>query len=209
MILGKHPSGIYRELNRTSTDGVYTGNEAQQTSAQRRLDNKPSPELDDHKLTREIARLFKQDLSADQILSRLEVLYPDRREKQASPSTIYASLYRETAKDPEMKRHFRRKQAKPRRRKGVQDRRGQILDRVSLDERPKIVEEKSRAGDWEGDTIESAGKNAYIAIFVDRKTKSLPAKIMPDKTAAALNKAAIRAFKPIPASVLSRAPCGY
>jgi IS30 family transposase len=50
-----------------------------------------------------------------------------------------------------------------------------------------------------GDTIESAGKNAYIATFVDRKTKLLLAKILPDKTAAALNKAAIRAFKPIPA----------
>jgi IS30 family transposase len=49
------------------------------------------------------------------------------------------------------------------------------------------------------DTIESAGKNAYIAVFVDRKTKLLPATIMPDKTAAALNRAAVRAFKPIPA----------
>jgi IS30 family transposase len=54
-------------------------------------------------------------------------------------------------------------------------------------------------GDWEGDTIESTGKNAYIATFVDRKTKLLLAKMMPDKTAATLNKAALRAFKPIPA----------
>jgi IS30 family transposase len=76
---------------------------------------------------------------------------------------------------------------------------GQIGDRVSIDERPKIVEEKSRGGDWEGDTIESAGKNAYRATFVERKTKVLLAKILPDKTAATLNKAAVRAFKPIPA----------
>jgi IS30 family transposase len=81
----------------------------------------------------------------------------------------------------------------------AKDRRGQIPDRVSIDERPKIVEEKSRIGDWEGDTIESAGKNDSIATFVDRNTKVLLAKIMPDKTAASLNKAAIRAFKPIPA----------
>ncbi|MDR2052790.1 MAG: IS30 family transposase, partial [Treponema sp.] len=74
-----------------------------------------------------------------------------------------------------------------------------IVGRVSIDERPKIVEEKSRAGDWEGDTIESAGKNAYIATFVDRKTKLLLAQIMPDKSAATLNQAAVRAFKPVPA----------
>jgi hypothetical protein len=47
------------------------------------------------------------------------VLYPDQPEKQASPSTVYAGLYRETAKDPGLKEHFRQKQAKPHHRKGV------------------------------------------------------------------------------------------
>jgi IS30 family transposase len=136
--------------------------------------------------------LFKQDLSPDQISGRLEVLYPFQPEKQASTSTIYTCVYRETAKDPALKEHFRQKQVKPRKRKGVKDRRGRIPDRVSIDERPKIVEEKSRMGDWEGDTVESAGKNAYIATFVDRKTKFLLAKLMPDKSAAALNQAALR-----------------
>jgi IS30 family transposase len=50
-----------------------------------------------------------------------------------------------------------------------------------------------------GDTVESAGKSAYIATFVDRKTKFLLAKIMPDKRADTLNKAAVRAFRGIPA----------
>jgi IS30 family transposase len=54
-------------------------------------------------------------------------------------------------------------------------------------------------GDWEGDTVESADKSAYIATFVDRKTKFLLAKIMPDKRADTLNKAAVRAFRGIPA----------
>jgi IS30 family transposase len=67
VILGKHQSSIYRELNRNGTGGVYTGKEAHQTSVQRRLDNKPSLKLDDHALMREILRLFKQDLSADRI----------------------------------------------------------------------------------------------------------------------------------------------
>jgi IS30 family transposase len=58
-----------------------------------------------------------------------------------------------------------------------------------------------RLGDWEGDTIESAGKNAYIATFVNQKTKLLVTKIMPDKTAVTLNKAAVRAFKPIPSQM--------
>jgi IS30 family transposase len=203
VILGKHQSSIYRELNRNRTNGVYTGNEAQTLSVQRRLETKPSPKLDDPALTREIMRLFKQDLSADQIAGRLRVHYPDRKEQQASPSTIYTAIYRETAKTPSLRVHFRQNQAKPRHRKGTQDRRGRILDRVSIDQRPNIVEEKVRVGDWEGDTVESAGKNAYIATFVDRKTKVLLAKLMPDKRAATLNRAAIRAFKSIPAQKMN------
>ena len=201
VILGKHPGSIYRELKRNRAGGVYTGTEAQQASDQRRKDNKPSPKLGDAALAEEIMKMFKEDLSPDQISGRLKVLYPEQPEKQASTSAIYACIYRETAKDPSLGEHFRQKQAKPRRRKGVKDRRGQITGRVSIDERPKIVEEKSRMGDWEGDTIESAGKKAYIATFVDRKTKFLLARIMPDKTAASLNKAAACAFKPIPAQL--------
>jgi IS30 family transposase len=53
----------------------------------------------------------------------------------------------------------------------VKDRRGQIIGRVSIDERPKAVEQKPRMGDWEGGAIESAGKMTYIAAFADRKTK--------------------------------------
>jgi IS30 family transposase len=189
VILGKHPSSIYRELQRNRTGCVYTGSEAHQLSEQRRLETKPHPKLDDPVPTGEITGLFKQDLSADRISGRLRVLYPEQQEKQASTSAIYTCLYKETANDPSLKAHFR---------KGAKDHRGRLVDRVGIDEQPKIIEEKSRAGDWEGDSIESAGKNAYIATFVDRKTKFLPAKVMPDKAAATLNKAAVRAFKPIP-----------
>jgi IS30 family transposase len=55
-------------------------------------ENKPSPKLDDSALTREIMRLFKQDLSGEQIAGRLEVLYPGQEGKQASTSTIYTYL---------------------------------------------------------------------------------------------------------------------
>jgi IS30 family transposase len=92
--------------------------------------------------------LFKKDLSPDQISGRLRVQYPGQPEKQASTSTIYKHIYQETAKDPSLKDHFRQNQAKPRKRSGVQDRRGQIIGRISIEERPKIVEAKNRVGDW-------------------------------------------------------------
>jgi IS30 family transposase len=198
VILGRHQSAIYREFSRNRSGGVYTGNEARAAGEQRRLDNKPGPKTDDHALMDGITKMFKADLSPDQIAGRLKANYPAMPENQASTPTIYQHVYQETAEDPALKVHFRQKHAKPRRRGGKKDGRGQITGRVSIDGRPKSAEENSRVGDREGDTVESAGKNARIATFVDRKTKFLLAKIMPDKTAATLNQAVIHAFRGIP-----------
>jgi IS30 family transposase len=120
-ILGKRPSSIYRELHRNRTGCVYTGNEARQASEQRRLEAKLRPKLDDPALTGEIMGLFKQDLSPDQISGRLRVLYPEQQEKQASTSTIYPCLYRETANDPSLKAHFRQNRASGRGQKTAAD----------------------------------------------------------------------------------------
>jgi IS30 family transposase len=68
------------------------------------------------------------------------------------------------------------------------------------------VDEKVRIGDWEGDTVEGAGKTAYIATFVDKTSKLLVAKVMPNKAAATLNRAAIRAFNPVPDDCIKTFP---
>ncbi|MDR0639045.1 MAG: hypothetical protein LBG27_09150, partial [Spirochaetaceae bacterium] len=89
VIAGKRQSSIYREFNRNGSGGVYTGNEAQAMSEQRRLDTKPCPKTDDDALMNEIAALFKKDLSPDQISGRLRTQYPNEPEKQASTSAVY------------------------------------------------------------------------------------------------------------------------
>jgi IS30 family transposase len=197
VIPGKYQSGIYREFNRNGSGGVYTGNEAQGAGGQGRPDNKPDPKTDDYAPVGEITALFKKDLSPDQISGRLKVNYPDRPEKRSSTSTIYTHIYQGMTKDPSPKDRFGQKQAEPRKRSGAKDRRGQITGRISIDERPDVVEQKSRAGDREGDTVERAGKSAYMATFVDRKTKFLLAKPMPNKRAETVDKAAVRAFRGI------------
>jgi hypothetical protein len=50
VILGKYQSSIYRKFNHNGSGGVYTGNETQAMSEQRRLDNKPYPKTDDYAL---------------------------------------------------------------------------------------------------------------------------------------------------------------
>jgi IS30 family transposase len=46
-----------------------------------------------------------------------------------------------------------------------------VPNRVDIQQRPKIVESKSRTGDWEGDTIIGPNQQGFILSLVDRKTK--------------------------------------
>jgi IS30 family transposase len=107
-------------------------------------------------------------------------------------------LYGEIKEEPELKGYFRYPHACRKARGEAKDRRGEIPDRKLTDTRPETVDQKIRVGDWEGDTVEGAGKTACIATFVDKTTKLLRGKVVPDKAAATLNEAAVRAFRSIP-----------
>ena len=64
-----------------------------------------------------------------------------------------------------------RYQKQRRKRYGKQDRRGRITNRVSIDDRPAIVNSKSRIGDWEGATIIGKGHQGVVTTHIERKTK--------------------------------------
>lgn len=60
---------------------------------------------------------------------------------------------------------------KRKRRYGKPDRRGQIKDRVSIDLRPKIVDERSRLGDWEADLVEGSKGGSVLVTLAERKSR--------------------------------------
>jgi IS30 family transposase len=200
VIFGKHISSVCRELKRNGEGGIYTAAAAQQRAEQRRFEAKPCPVTGNNELMETVKTLFKEDWAPEQTAGRLTREEPGKR---VSPETIYRYLYEEVRKEPELKAHFRHPRLKRRPRRVEKDKRGQIPDRVSIEHRPAIVEDKVRVGDWEGDTVEGAGKTAYVATFVDKTAKYLLAKVMPDKSARTLNLAARRAYKAVPAEFIN------
>ena len=68
-------------------------------------------------------------------------------------------------------KHLRRSHRKRKKRYVSPERRGQIPDRVSIDDRPRIVETKERIGDWEADTVIGRNHKGAIITLVERKSK--------------------------------------
>ncbi len=68
---------------------------------------------------------------------------------------------------------------------------------MDIDNRPPIVEEKSRLGDWELDTIIGAGKKGGIVPIVDRAPKITKLQVVSRKTIIEVQGAIIKSLLPI------------
>jgi len=60
---------------------------------------------------------------------------------------------------------------KRRKRYGKKDWRGKIPNRVDIDQRPAIVEEKMRIGDWEADLVSGVHHRGFLVTLVERTTR--------------------------------------
>ena len=70
-----------------------------------------------------------------------------------------------------------------------------IPNRTDISERPKIVEEKVRVGDWEGDTVISHGSHCALLPLVDRHSKYTIIRKVGHKTSENLSAAVIKSLK--------------
>ena len=158
-ILTVHKSTISRELRRNRGLRGYRPKQAHAKAMQRRHEK-----LKTHiPLTTWVVvnTLIEQDWSPEQISGRLY----EEQGVSISHEWIYLHIY-----GGALHKHLRC-QKKRRKRYGKQDRRGRIPNLSSIDDRPAIVNSKSRIGDWEGDTIIGKGHQGVVTTHIERKTK--------------------------------------
>jgi IS30 family transposase len=199
-MMGKHVSSIYREISRNCATGIYQSHQAVVAAQKRRRDACFSPKLGNPILLEDIERRIRQDHSPEQIAGRLKLDHPNEPALRVSHETIYQHVYAESRKGSDLGSHLRQGHKKRRKRLSCKDRRGIIPNRIFIDKRPAVVDEKARLGDWEGDTVEGGGKKGYVGTFVDRKSKFLISFPLKRKTASKLVVAARHAFAKIPAN---------
>lgn len=163
-ILKRHPATISRELARNTGLRGYRPAQAQSFTDLRR-EWKVQRRISET-LWSEVESLLREDWSPEQISGRL------RKEQGVliSHEWIYLYIYEDKATGGDLHLHLRC-QKKRRKRYGGRDRRGSIKGRVSIDERPKIVEKRSRVGHWEGDTIVGKGHRGALVSLVERKSR--------------------------------------
>ena len=126
------------------------------------------------KLRNLVASKLILDWSPEQISGWLKTQYPDDESMRVSHETVYRSLFIQArgVLKKELLDHLRSKRGMRRSRHATVSgqSRGQIVDAISIRERPAEVEDRAIPGHWEGDLL-SGAKNSYIATLVERHSR--------------------------------------
>jgi len=168
--LGRHRSSIYRELNRNSGQRNYRPKQAHRKAEERRLSKRKAAKMTGRTLAY-IHDKLSTEWSPDQI-SKMMRLDPQYTGHAVSHERIYMYIWEDKRNGGTLYEQLRiGNKAKYRKRYGQNDYRGKIPNRKDIDNRPAIVDEKIRVGDWEADLVCGAGASGYLVTLVDRVSK--------------------------------------
>ncbi len=195
--LGFDVSTISREIKRHSGNRGYRLNQADGKAEARRSAASMKPYKMTTFLIGKIKKKIRIDWSPEQISGRF------RKEGIIiSHESIYMMIWADKKSGGELYKHLRHR-GKYHKRSSGKAGRGCIPGRVDISERPKIVEHKSRIGDWEGDTIIGAKNQGTILSLVDRCSKFTQLKSIERKNSSLVFKATVEKMRALPHPVLT------
>ena len=192
-VVGVNKSTISREVRRNRGERGYRPKQAHRFAKQRR--RKRVKKRISLATWTTIEDKLRQDWSPEQVSGWLK----KNTDTSVSHEWVYQHVYLDKRVGGDLHKHLRC-QKKRRKRVGDYDRRGKIPNQVSIEDRPEIVEERKRIGDWEGDTIIGAGMQGAIVTLVDRKSRFTLLKQVPNRTATVVENAILDLLMPYQSS---------
>ena len=162
--IGVHKSTVSREVRRNQGQRGYRHHQAHRLALERR--HGKAVRRISQALWNRIEQLVRQEWSPEQIHGRLTRL----QEPTVSHTWIYRHIRQDQAQGGDLARHLRC-QKRRKKRSGRPDARGHLQHRVSIDERPAVVDRRDRLGDWELDTIVGARHQQAVVTITDRASR--------------------------------------
>lgn len=198
--LNVNRSTVYRELLRNKGLNGYRYKQAQEKSQQRRKAVSLTPKLLNEKTLSIVLDKLNTQWSPEQISGWLK---KEGSSHYVSCETIYKHVWEDKRNGGKLYKQLRHRGKKYNKRGAATAGRGLIPNRVDISERPLIVEEKCRLGDFELDTIVGQGQTSSIVSIVDRASKYVMLVKVFRKTAQNVEDALIARLSPFKEHVLT------
>lgn len=161
--IGLSPSTVSREIARNTGERGYRPKQAHEKALERRKTAAKFRSMTD-KLKKTVTGYLLQEWSPEQISGYLKSAGTER----VSHETIYQFILDDKKNGGVLYKQLRHSGKKRKKRYGSTDRRGEIKDRISIDDRPKSIEKRTRIGDWEIDLVIGKNHKGALVTIVDR-----------------------------------------
>ena len=199
--VGRAPSTISREMTRNGGLHAYRAMDADAAAWSRARRPKPCKLALVLRLRTIVATKLAAKWSPAQIAGWLMNTYPDDPTMHVSHETIYRSLFVQArgVLKRELTAHLRTRRRLRRSKRATTkgQTRGQIVDAVSIAERPACIEDRTIPGHWEGDLL-SGARNSHIATLVERTSRYVQLVRVSGKDTTTVVSALIRAVQRLP-----------
>jgi IS30 family transposase len=199
--LNRSHTTISRERHRNSSKSGYHYQTAQKRAEARRSQPRHYRCQQRESLVAYVDKKLRSDWAPEQIAGRIRLDHPKDQRMRISTETIYRWAYTAARHGGTIHRHLRRGRSRrrPQTRYGMGKR--FLAGRVGIAERPEIVANRARFGDWEGDLVSGSSGKAALVSCVERKSRYLLAARVENKTAASFNAALASQMLSIPAEL--------
>ena len=199
--LNRNHSTISRELKRNGPDypsGVYWYDSAQAWALERKAKPRHHRRRAHRALYQYVVRRLQALWSPECIAGRLARDFPREPTMRVSHEAVYRWIFRDAKAGGQLYRCLCLAHKRRRRQRRYGSLRGLIPGRVSIGQRPAVVEARSRFGDWEGDTL--YGKRTRICLLtqVERRSRYLIVAKVSDRRAHSVAQCKIAQFSPLP-----------
>lgn len=185
-LMDQHKSTISRELARNTGNRGYRPRQACQLAEVRSLGSRNATQITATDWGKTVDCLGEK-WSPVQIADQVGI----------SHETIYRHVYADKAAGGSLWEQLRCQKKRKKRYASGRDRRGQIIGRRPISERPAHIETRSQVGHWEGDTVIGAHHQQAVVTLVERKSGyALIAKVI-NKTADLVSAAIITKLSPL------------
>ena len=193
LAIEKDKSVVSRELKRNcdKRSCSYKSDLAQRKYDQRQKD-KPKHIRFTEDVKQCVDELLHKDYSPEQIAGRTKL----EGVACVSAERIYQYVWWDKKEGGSLHTHLRHKGRKYRKRGNAKDTRGIIKDRVGIEKRPAIVEDKKRLGDLEIDTVIGQNHKGALLTINDRVTSMVWIAKLNGKNAEELAQKAIEVLHP-------------
>jgi IS30 family transposase len=184
--IGLSQGTVSKELARNRGERGYRPTQAERFAAERKSQKRTRPKVIVGIIKDEVEARLRIKHSPDQISKSLAL-----RNLKVSHETIYQHISDDMKAGGDLAQNLRINGKRRYRRRSKIGRVGKIPNRVDIANRPTVISERKRYGDWEADLIQGGAGSGFLLSVYERKSRVGKLYQLPDKSSTETMKAIV------------------